>query len=104
MLGDTIGGDALTNGWWLELRPGHGEALAVQIWARRMKNIKIWNNDDLAYALNLAAEFLEMEEWPDYDGGKQETAYREAAKRIRRLADKVPPNRPLETRRNHEDS
>jgi len=41
---------------------------------------------DLIYALGNAAEFLENEEWPEDDGGAQEAANREAAKRIRRMA------------------
>lgn len=43
--------------------------------------------DDLAYAFECAADFLEAEEWPEDDGGKQVAAYREAAKRVRRQAD-----------------
>lgn len=53
---------------------------------------RLWTNDDLAYALNNAAEFLESEEWPEDDGGQQCAANREAAKRIRRMADRVPLN------------
>jgi len=41
---------------------------------------------DLAYAYECAADFLEMEEWPEDDGGAQVAAYREAARRIRRMA------------------
>lgn len=41
---------------------------------------------DLVYALENAAEFLDNEEWPDDDGGKQEAANREAARRIRAMA------------------
>jgi len=44
---------------------------------------------DLAYAYECAADFLEMEEWPDDDGGAQVAAYREAARRIRRMALRV---------------
>ena len=53
-----------------------------------------WTQDDLRYALELAADFLEMEEWPEDDGGYQVAAYREAAKRIRRMAKRLPPNAP----------
>ena len=45
---------------------------------------------DLVFALNSAAEFLEMEEWPDPDGAaQQEAANREAAKRIRKMAKRI---------------
>lgn len=47
----------------------------------------IFDSDDLAYAFECAADFLEAEEWPENDGGKQVAAYREAAKRVRRQAD-----------------
>ena len=40
--------------------------------------------DDLIYAYEQAADFLEAEEWPEDDGGAQVTAYREVAKRLRR--------------------
>lgn len=39
--------------------------------------------DDLEFAFESAAAFLELEEWPEDDGGAQVAAYREAAKRIR---------------------
>ena len=42
--------------------------------------------DDIAYAYECAADFLEAEEWPEDDGGAQVAAYREVAKRLRRLA------------------
>ena len=42
--------------------------------------------DDIAYAYECAAEFLEAEEWPEEDGGAQVAAYREVAKRLRRGA------------------
>jgi hypothetical protein len=42
--------------------------------------------DDLAYAYECAADFLEQEEWPEDDGGAQVAAFREAAKRIRKKA------------------
>lgn len=45
--------------------------------------------DDLAYAFDRAADFLEQEEWPEDDGGVQVAAYREAARRIRRVAARV---------------
>ena len=50
-----------------------------------------FDNGDLAYALDNAAEFLENEEWPDDDGGVQEAANKEAAKRIRRMSKRLPP-------------
>jgi hypothetical protein len=50
---------------------------------------KAWKPDDLAYALENAAEFLEMEEWPEDDGGAQCAANREAAKRIRAMAKRL---------------
>jgi len=51
-----------------------------------------WNSDDLYYALEQAADFLENEEWPEPDGGAQVAANREAAKRIRRMAKRLPYN------------
>lgn len=51
---------------------------------------KLWSNDDLAFAFNAACDFLLMEEWPEDDGGAQVAAYREAARRIRRMADRLP--------------
>lgn len=42
--------------------------------------------DDLAYAYECAADFLEQEEWPEDDGGAQVAAFREASKRIRAKA------------------
>lgn len=51
---------------------------------------KLWSNDDLAFAFNAACDFLLMEEWPEDDGGVQVAAYREAAKRIGRMADRLP--------------
>ena len=42
--------------------------------------------DDIAYAYDCAADFLEAEEWPEDDGGAQVAAYREVAKRLRRAA------------------
>lgn len=42
--------------------------------------------DDLAYAYECAADFLDAEEWPEDDGGAQVAAYREVAKRLRRAA------------------
>ncbi len=54
------------------------------------KTPKLWSNDDLAFAFNAASDFLLMEEWPEDDGGAQVAAYREAAKRIRRMADRLP--------------
>lgn len=43
---------------------------------------------DLVYALENAAEFLETEQWPEDDGGKQHAANDYAAKLIRKLAEK----------------
>lgn len=54
------------------------------------KTSKKYTNDDLAYTLQMAAEFLENEEWPENDGGAQVAAYKEAAKRIRRMEKRVP--------------
>ena len=42
--------------------------------------------DDLVFAYECAADFLEAEEWPEDDGGAQVAAYREVAKRLRRAA------------------
>lgn len=50
---------------------------------------QLWTKDDLAYAFECAADFLEQEEWPEDDGGAQVAAYREAAKRIRRMTDRL---------------
>lgn len=50
---------------------------------------QLWTKDDLAYAFECAAEFLEAEEWPEDDGGAQVAAYREAAERVRRMADRL---------------
>ncbi len=50
---------------------------------------KIYTEDDLIFALESAADFLEMEEWPENDGGAQVAAYHEAAKRLRRMADRI---------------
>lgn len=47
---------------------------------------QLWTKEDLAYAFECAAEFLEAEEWPEDDGGAQVAAYREAADRVRRMA------------------
>lgn len=41
--------------------------------------------DDLEFALENAAGFLEAEEWPELDGGAQVAANQEAAKRIRAM-------------------
>jgi hypothetical protein len=47
----------------------------------------IFELDDLLYALENAAEFLENEEWPEPETkAAQESANKEAAKRIRRMA------------------
>jgi len=53
------------------------------------KNKPKFSTDDLAFAFECAAEFLEAEEWPENDGGAQVAAYREAAKRIRKTAKKL---------------
>ena len=48
----------------------------------------VFTSDDLLYAMENAAEFLDNEEWPHDDGtdreGSQCAANAEAAKRIRR--------------------
>lgn len=54
------------------------------------KTPKLWSNDDLAFAFEAARDFLLMEEWPEDDGGAQVAAYREAARRIQRMADRLP--------------
>ncbi len=44
---------------------------------------------DYVYALEMAAEFLELEEWPDpADSDRQEAAYKAAAVAIRKMADR----------------
>lgn len=48
-----------------------------------------WTHDDVIYALENAAEFLESEEWPEDDGGAQVEANHEAAKRIRAMAERM---------------
>lgn len=53
------------------------------------KRARLWSTDDLAYAFECAADFLEAEEWPEDDGGAQVAAYREAAKRVRRMAERL---------------
>lgn len=45
--------------------------------------------DDIAYAYECAADFLEAEEWPEDDGGATIAAYREVAKRLRRAGLRV---------------
>ena len=51
---------------------------------------KKYSREDLAFALESAAEFLENEEWPDESERESvESAYKEAAKRIRRMAAKT---------------
>lgn len=57
--------------------------------SKQKKPSKLWTKDDLAYAFECAADFLEQEEWPEDDGGAQVAAYREAAKRIRRMTDRL---------------
>ena len=51
--------------------------------------IKAYNDTDLIYAINLAADALDLEEWHEEDGGSQEAAYREVSKRLRKMADRV---------------
>ena len=46
-----------------------------------------WILDDLIFALENAAEFLENEEFPD--NGEQELANKEGAKRIRAMANRL---------------
>jgi len=55
----------------------------------KKKKLK-WILDDLIFALENAAEFLEMEEFPD--DGEQELANREGAKRIRAMANRLNKN------------
>lgn len=58
----------------------------------RLRKARVdFDNSDLAYALDNAAEFLEKEEWPENDGGVQQKANLEAAKRIRRVSKRLPP-------------
>lgn len=52
---------------------------------KNKKTKKKWSNDDLCFAFECAVDFLEAEEWPGDDNGAQEAAYKEAAKRIRRM-------------------
>lgn len=49
----------------------------------------IYEPNDLLFAIDAAAEFLDMEEWPEQDGGKQVAAYREAAKLIRKMGKRI---------------
>ena len=53
------------------------------------KENPIYSKDDLCYALECAAEFLDCEEWPENDGGKQQAAYKEAAKIIRKISKSI---------------
>lgn len=55
---------------------------------------RLWTELDLIFAFECAADFLENEEWPDEDGGAQVAAYREAARRVRRMATRVLTRRP----------
>ena len=48
--------------------------------------------DDLMYAYEQAADFLDAEEWPEDDGGAQMAAYREVAKRLRRTSARINTN------------
>lgn len=50
------------------------------------------NADDLMYAYEQAADFLDAEEWPEDDGGAQVAAYREVAKRLRRVSARMNTN------------
>lgn len=64
--------------------------LKLPSFQRQPKNFKAkFEPFDLIYALQNAAEFLELEEWPDDDNGAQEAANREAAKRIRKMAKRI---------------
>lgn len=45
--------------------------------------------DDLLYAYECAADFLDAEEWPEDDGGRQVAAYREVARRLRATAARI---------------
>lgn len=53
---------------------------------RQTKNLK-WTLDDLIFALDNAAEFLENEEFPD--NGEQELANKEGARPIRAMANRL---------------
>ena len=44
-----------------------------------------FTDDDLEWALESAATFLDAEEWPGERREEQQAAYREAAKRIRAM-------------------
>lgn len=55
---------------------------------KKVAEKKIWNDVDLMYAFENAAEFLENEEYP-HDSGQQEAANKEAAKRIRQMAMRI---------------
>lgn len=48
--------------------------------------------DDLMYAYEQAADFLDAEECPEDDGGAQVAAYREVAKRLRRVSARMNTN------------
>jgi hypothetical protein len=53
-----------------------------------VKNVK-FSNEDLIYAFTMAADFLDMEEWPEDDGGATVAAYKEASKRIRKIVKRL---------------
>lgn len=58
--------------------------------------------NDLCHALEEAADFLDLQEWPGDDNGAQNAANREGAARIRKMAarysrlnEAVPPSRQI---------
>ena len=56
----------------------------------KKKKQPVWTVDDLCYALENAAEFLEDEEWPEpADKAAQEAANREGACRIRKMSHRL---------------
>lgn len=50
---------------------------------------QLWTVDDLSFALEQAAGFLEQEEWPEEDGGAQVAANLEGARRIRAMVKRL---------------
>jgi hypothetical protein len=62
---------------------------AVQRKVRRVDKRAKFTADDLAYAYECAADFLEAEEWTEDDGGAQVAAFREAERRIRNRAETI---------------
>lgn len=73
--------------YWLDDRNTRYVRLANR--KNPMPRKRAWKYDDLAYAMAAAAEFLENEEWPEDDGGAQVAAYREAARRLNKIAKRL---------------